>query len=243
MSAGITPRTVGGGPAVPQPQPQFVPPGNAQPQGGMAPNAQPSAQPPGAPAIQQVGTVAQHQATQPASQQATQQEQPKMVPQLNENGQPVIGPDGQPVMVAEKQKRKPAPRATYTGGQRNEQGLLLAVPTDYSPSKNLPLAKKNFADPAVYYDFQAAQFRKKAERAEANAKQERELGDAGNRAERKRLIKLTEQIDEAINQLLRNGVSPEQIEKLRQSARPSTPQATQPGVQATQAVQGQTGQA
>lgn len=135
------------------------------------------------------------------------------------NGAPVDG-----AATVEKPKKEPVKRVPYVGAAGDLTGievkdgkpktLLTSIPTDYNPKTQLPPRKIDFADSAVFLDWRAVVATAAAARFTKQAAQEREMGDAGTRAEKKRLLSLTEKIAEIQKNLMANGVTSEQIAKL-----------------------------
>lgn len=112
-----------------------------------------------------------------------------------------------------KAKRTPKPRIKYRG---DDQAKLTAMPEDYS-SKFLPLSKDDFADEATYYDFQAVQWQKKADRARQTAEDIRSFGSPEERKAAESLRKMRDKMQALLAKMREGGMTEDQIQKLQAS--------------------------
>jgi uncharacterized protein YdcH (DUF465 family) len=129
---------------------------------------------------------------------------------------------------AAKPKKEPVKRTPY-GGERfpadhadeKQRGQLkvklTSVPTDFNPKTQLPPTAKDFADRAVFFDWREQVAIASAARFKKLAEQERQLGDSATRAEKKRLLSLTEKVQDIKSSLLAGGMTQAQIDALMAS--------------------------
>jgi hypothetical protein len=108
-----------------------------------------------------------------------------------------------------KPKRVQPPKDDYP----IPEGGLVTWPTDWSISKHKPLAKKNFADEAVYYDGKAAMYEKMAANARREAETSRKLGGLADRGKAKKLIKMQEKFLELRKQMEADNIDVDAILK------------------------------
>lgn len=106
-----------------------------------------------------------------------------------------------PAAEPEKQKRQvfilhPALWDAAADKGKGAPVKIDAVPEDYSPGKHKPLRKADFNDEAVYFDYQAFRFQKKANNALASARQSRLLGQTAASGNAKKLVKMMSRIAE-----------------------------------------------
>lgn len=106
----------------------------------------------------------------------------------NKDGSPKLDKDGN-----QRYGKPPVERVKFTGGTRDQAGLLTAVPTDYDHRKHLPPSAKDFANVAVFYDWKADQAEARAKQLRSLAADERSGGGKAARAEKKRVLKIAEQ--------------------------------------------------
>lgn len=117
--------------------------------------------------------------------------------------------DGSPKLDKEGNQRygkPPVERVKYTGGTRDQAGLLTAIPTDYNAKKHLPPSAKDFASVAVFYDWKADQAEARAKQLRSLANDERTGGGKAARAEKKRVVKIAEQFEALKKSLEGKGV-------------------------------------
>lgn len=123
----------------------------------------------------------------------------EMVPVTDDAGNPVLNDDGTPKM---RKKRTVAKRTKYVGGTRNEAGLITELPTDYDRNKMLPPPRKSFVSAALFYQWRADECTKMATKFAAKAAEETALGDSGQRAEKKRILKVMAEANDLKAKLL-----------------------------------------
>jgi len=109
-----------------------------------------------------------------------------------------------------------APRVSYmeVATALNDEGKLTEVPTDFDTSKHLKPSKDDFAHPALFMEFRAAEAEAKAadltasaEKYRAEADNLRKFGDPETRKKAKRAAKLREQLADLEAQLAEEGVT------------------------------------
>lgn len=123
----------------------------------------------------------------------------EMVPVTDDAGNPVLNEDGTPKM---RKKRTVAKRTKYAGGTRNDAGLITELPTDYDRNKMLPPPRKSFVSAALFYQWRADECTKMAKKFAAKAAEETALGDSGQRAEKKRILKVMAEANDLKAKLL-----------------------------------------
>lgn len=141
------------------------------------------------------------------------------------------GPEAKAAEKPEKPKRVAyGERFPDDHAEEKERGelktKLTAIPSDFDAKKHLPLTAKDFSDKAVYYDMRAAHLSAAAEKMTKLAAQERAMGSAGERAEKKRLLSLTEKVATIKSNLMAGGMTEEAIQALIASVvakAPATP--------------------
>ena len=108
--------------------------------------------------------------------------------------------------AAEKQARK-LPRHPSTWNAEADAGKgapmkIDAVPADFDPKKYKPLAKKDFNDEAVFYDYAAQRAFAKAQNYEELAKQSRLVGNVADKKNMKKFLSMQERIRELQAEIL-----------------------------------------
>lgn len=101
-------------------------------------------------------------------------------------------------------------------GERNDKGLLIAVPADYNPKEHIALSKKDFADTATFFEFRSAMMKRAAARMTdaadkmlARAERLRKYGDEETRKKAERLARYKEQVAELEKYLSEQGIDTE----------------------------------
>lgn len=112
-------------------------------------------------------------------------------------------------------KAKKARQPLVAWGARTPEGELIeklvwpagtAMPADYSSAKHLPLARKDFATLADYYEFRADTLERRAKKAREEAAAERSGVGKETKAKQKKLLKLKEGYDKLMEELKAAGV-------------------------------------
>jgi hypothetical protein len=83
---------------------------------------------------------------------------------------------------------------------------LTAIPTDFDPNKHEKLKEQDFANVAMFWDFTAAQFTKRAAACKAKADRMRTLGSVADNDRAQKLIKMREKQAQLMAQLKAEGV-------------------------------------
>lgn len=119
---------------------------------------------------------------------------------------------------AGKPKKDKVVRVPYAGAtartdvEKNEAGevvgggQLTAIPTDFDRKKHLPLGKKDFAEPGMFYEMKAAQYTAAAKVATERAQEEREFGSSEDRSAKKKFKGLMEKAGALAAQLKAKGI-------------------------------------
>ena len=92
------------------------------------------------------------------------------------------------------------------------EGKLTGVPSDYDSSKMLPPGKKDFAEEANYWDFQALLARERVTKCEKEAKTCRETGSKEQRKALAQRDKLRAKMAEVEAFLSAEGIDPAALE-------------------------------
>jgi hypothetical protein len=117
---------------------------------------------------------------------------------------------------AEKKAAKKE-KAVFEGGDRNDDGQLISVPTDWNAAEHKRLSKKDFGDVALWLDFEAMlidrrveMLQKAAENKRDKATKLRQFGDEATRKKIARVEKLKEAQAKILAELAEGGdVDPE----------------------------------
>ena len=88
-----------------------------------------------------------------------------------------------------------------------KEPYTIVVPEGFTFSVHKPLKKKNFVDEALFYDHKAAEMEFKREKFAAQAEECRKSGSPKQRAAKKRIIKLSEKMNELKKQLAAQGIN------------------------------------
>lgn len=103
-----------------------------------------------------------------------------------------------PGTEGEVKKEKPvkvAHPALKVDDEGNSTVKIDSVPDGYSKKKHLPLRRNDFTSTEKFYEFRAAEALKQHNKYKQLAEDERNLGSKEERQKKKRLLKLTEQIE------------------------------------------------
>ncbi len=80
------------------------------------------------------------------------------------------------------------------------------LPEDYDSKQHKPLRKKDFENEWDYFDYQAGEHERLAEKCAASAEQSRKMGTGPQRKSAKRALKLREQLNALVADLKAEGV-------------------------------------
>ncbi len=119
---------------------------------------------------------------------------------------------GTPKKAKTKSKRVPYLEATDTDKSILAEGKLTASPTDYEAKKHLPPGKKDFAEEAIYWDFQGDVSQARTDLCKSNAHECRTMGNAEHRKMAKKRMKMKGALKELEAKLAAQGINPDDLQ-------------------------------